>query len=55
MLIHVLKNGMHSEDYEDLLRCIFGNNAFYMFTIQKILSSVNNLTNLLKIIDNQIN
>ena len=33
MLIHVLKNGSHSEDYEDLLRCIFGNNAFYMFTI----------------------
>ena len=40
MLIHVLKNGYNNEDYEDLLRCIFGNNAFYMFTIQKIITSV---------------
>jgi hypothetical protein len=33
MLVYTLKTGPHSEDYEDLLRCIFGNNAFYMFTI----------------------
>ena len=41
MLIHhLLKKENSAEDYEDQLRCVFGNNAFYMFTIQKILTSV---------------
>ena len=40
ILIYLLRPGSTSEIYEDLLRCIFGNNAFYMFTIQKILTSV---------------
>jgi len=38
MLIYVIKGG-NAEDYEDFLRSIFGNNAFYMFTMQKILTS----------------
>ena len=42
VLAHLIRSNVESEKYEDLLRCVFGNKAYLMFYVDRIVHMVTN-------------
>ena len=41
VLAHLIRNNIENEKYEDLLRCVYGNRAYLMFYVDRIVHMVN--------------
>ena len=44
VLAHLIRSDIENEKYEDLLRCVFGNRAYLMFYVDRIIHMVTHET-----------